>query len=482
MDGFVRRQPAGWHGYAVTVATTAGATAVCFALRPFLVPANLVMVYLLGITFVASRYGSREAVLATVLGVAAFDFFFVPPYYTFSVEDTQYLLTFGVMLVVALLISGLALKLRTQAELWRSREHRSSVLYRLSRDLAQTRSTSEIAEIAAQEIADVLGGEVAILLGEETETAAFVDRSAVETVLQAGERTERGGALYVPLSAGRGMVGVLAIQPANPLTEQQENLLETFANGLGVAIERTMLAKESQAARLVAESEKMRNVLLNSVSHDLRTPLTVIAGAASALAAGSGDSKELASTIVAQTERMNRHVQNLLDMTRLEAMAVNPNLEWHSVEELVGSALKETEHLLAGRNVLTFVPPSLALVKVDGMLVEKALVNLLENAARHTPAGKDVEIRVSLPTGRVRIQIADRGEGIKPGEEVKIFEKFYQPGGTAADRGFGLGLAICKAVAGAHGGRVWAENRSGGGARFFLELSCVGEAPVVPCE
>jgi two-component system sensor histidine kinase KdpD len=458
------------------------ATGICFALRPFLVPANLVMVYLLGIAFIASRYGSREAVVATALGVAAFDFFFVPPYYTLTVADTQYVLTFSVMLVVALLISGLALRLRTQADLWRSREHRSSALYRLSRDLAQTQSPAEIAAIAVKEIGDVIPGEVAVVLKDATDAPPFVDRGRAELALTDGEKVEEGGDVYCPLCAGRGAVGVLAIRPSNPLTNQQRDLLESFANGLALAIERALLAKESHAARLLAETERMRNVLLNSVSHDLRTPLTVIAGAASALAAGSGDSKELVSTILVQAERMNRHVQNLLDMTRLEAMVVNPNLEWHSVEELIGSALKETEHLLEGRNVLTFVPPSLALVKVDAMLVEKALVNLLENAARHTAPGRDIEIRVSLPTGRVRIQVADRGVGIKPGEEEKIFEKFYQPGGTAADRGFGLGLAICKAVAEAHGGRVWAENRSGGGARFYLELSCVEQAPEVPIE
>jgi two-component system, OmpR family, sensor histidine kinase KdpD len=223
----------------------------------------------------------------------------------------------------------------------------------------------------------------------------------------------------------------------------------------------------------------MRNILLNSVSHDLRTPLTVIAGAASTLAEGKGDSEELARTICEESERMNRHVQNLLDMTRLEAATINPKLDWNSVEELIGSALGRTEKLLEGREIKTFIPPAMQLVKVDGILVEKALVNLLENIASHTLPGTPVEIRVSRPQNKLKIEVNDRGPGLPAGDEHNIFDKFYQPAGQG-DSGFGLGLAICKAVAEAHGGRAWAENRSGGGARFFLELSTSGEAPKVP--
>ncbi len=494
-----RDAPTGWTSLALTVATCAVATGLCYTLRPYLEPSSLIMIFLLGVTAVASRFGWRESVLASVLSVAAFDFLFVPPYLTFNVRDAQYFLIFGIMLTVALLISGLSLQLRHQAVHWRSRERLSSALYRLSSDFARSRSTREIAEIGAREIGHFFSSEAAILIrreGGELEVLAssasgFEDHSNERSVaLRVATQDEPPGigtgnlpnsaAIYVPLTASGGLVGVLALK-SSPLGDEDRSLLETFANNLAIALERTLLAKESHVARLAAESEKMRNVLLNSVSHDLRTPLTVIAGAASALAEGSGDPKELTRTIVEESERLNRHVQNLLDMTRLEAQTIDPKLEWHSIEELIGGALQGTQDLLKGHRVNTYIPPKMALLKLDGTLVTKALVNLLENAARHTPLGTDIEIRVSLPGDKVRVQIADRGPGIRKGEEVRIFDKFYQPHGSG-DRGFGLGLAICKAVADAHAGRVWAENRPGGGARFYMELTSAGRAPVVPFE
>ncbi|HVT11409.1 MAG TPA: sensor histidine kinase KdpD [Fimbriimonadaceae bacterium] len=496
-----RRTSDSWHGYVETAIVSALTTGLCFLLRPFLAPENLIMIYLVGVAIVATRNRPREAVLASVLSVLAFDFFFVPPYYTFRVSDTQYLLTFAIMLLVALLISSLALRLRSQAASAQAREKRTAALYELSRDLARTRSRREIAVIGAREIGNVFGTEVAVMLvGESGEVEPAVhsrsrfeeeqtERAVAHWVAQKAELAGAGtdtlpnaAALYFPLIAVRGVVGVVGIRIHERMDPQQESLLQTFANALALAIERTLLAKESHVARLSAEAEKMRNILLNSVSHDLRTPLTVIAGSASALAEGKGDGKELAKTIVEQADRLNRHVQNLLDMTRLEASTINPQFEWHSIEELLGSALAHTERLLAGREITTFVPPGLALVRVDGMLVEKALVNLLENVASHTGEGTPVTIRVSTPGGKVRIVVEDRGPGIPPGDEQRIFEKFYQPDATRGDTGFGLGLAICRSVAEAHSGRAWAENRPGGGARFYLELSTAGEAPGVPFE
>ncbi|MFI5386041.1 MAG: DUF4118 domain-containing protein [Fimbriimonadales bacterium] len=494
------RRPTSFSGYWATLATTAVTTGVCYGLAPHVSIANLIMVYLLGVAFVASRYGLRESALASILSVAAFDFFFVPPRYTFAVQDTQYVLTFAIMLAVALLISGLAIRLRSEALSSRERERRSAVLYTLSRDLAKSRSRREIAGIAAREIGNLFGSEVTVMVAdesgqlevlarspshfEETPTEQIVAKWVFDKAEPAGAGTDtlpNAAALYFPLRAARGTVGAIGIKADKHLDAHQANLLETFANSLALAIERTQLAKESHVARLAAESEKMRNILLNSVSHDLRTPLTVIGGAASTLAEGKGDTKELARTIFEESERMNRHVQNLLDMTRLEARTINPKLEWNSVEELVGSAIAQTEKQLAGREIKTFIPPAMQLIRVDEVLIEKALINLLENAARHTPPGTPVEIRVSRPHDRLRIEVNDRGPGLPPGEELKVFEKFYQPVGHG-DTGFGLGLAICKSVAEAHGGKAWAENRPGGGARFFIELSATGEAPEVPFE
>jgi two-component system sensor histidine kinase KdpD len=222
----------------------------------------------------------------------------------------------------------------------------------------------------------------------------------------------------------------------------------------------------------------MRNVLLSSVSHDLRTPLTVIRGAAGALAEQNKASPELAKTIADEAERLDRHIRNLLDMSRLEASAIRLNLEWHSIEELIGSALERSSVVLGERRVATYIPPGLSLIRVDGVLVEKALSNLLENAARYSAPDAEIEIRVTTPSQAVRIQVADRGQGIPAGEEQRIFERFV----GSSKEGFGLGLAICRAVAEAHGGRIWAENRAGGGARFYLEIPATAPTPEVPHE
>lgn len=489
-----------WQGYAATVLITAIATGICFVLKPHVDTTNLIMVFLLSVATVSSRFGVGESIFASLLGVATFDFFFVPPYLTFSVADTQYVLTFAIMLVVGLMISGLTLRLRRQALLWQWREHRTAMLYRLSRNLAKSRSTREIANIAAAEVAEVFQCDVAIFVVredgilestarsqsrfEEDPTEEAVANWVKEKAEPAGRGTDtlpNAAGIYIPLVGSRGVVGVLGLKTDEPVDAQQESVIETFANGLALALERTILAKESHVARLAAESEKMRNVLLNSVSHDLRTPLTAIAGAASTLKAGKGESKELAETIVDQAERLNRHVQNLLDMTRLESATVKPQFEWHAVEELVGSSIQQSQPMTVGHEIKTFIPPGMALVKVDGLLVEKALVNLLENAGRHSPRGTEIEIRVSRPQDKLRFQIADRGPGIPKGDEERIFDKFYRPEGQG-DTGFGLGLAICRSVAQLHGGRVWAEHRPGGGARFYLELMTSGVAPEVPFE
>jgi two-component system sensor histidine kinase KdpD len=446
--------PRRWQGFAAAIALCVIATAVCFAARPWLAAENLVLIYLIVVTVVAYRFGPGESALASLLSVALFDFFFVQPHFSFAVSDTQYLLTFAIMLAVALLISGLSQRLRQEIRMAQERERRTSILYAFTRDIASSQSAEEIAAAGVQEIRDLLGCEATIALDVEE--------------LPAGETFSLGGR------------AILSAKVAH-LSEEQRETLGALAAAIGSALERVRLAEESRRAQVAAESEQIRNVLLNSVSHDLRTPLTIIGGAAAALAAGTGDQRQLAESIAEQSARLNRHVQNLLDITRLESEPLRPKFEWHSLEELIGSALSATEDLLLGKRVKTYIAPDLPLVRVDGMLLEKALTNLLENAARFTPDGKEIEIRVSSPGKLVRIQVADRGPGLPPGDEQRIFEKFYRPTGSP-DRGFGLGLAICNAVALAHGGRAWAENRAGSGARFYLDLALTADAPKVPVE
>ncbi len=487
---------------AVTLMATALATGVCALMYGRLEPANLVMIYLLAVAYVASRFGPKEAALASLLCVASFDFFFVPPRFTFTVGDTQYFFTFLVMLGVALLISTLALRMRHQASAASDREARTSALYSLSRELAQSRKKEELAIATARRLREVFGVDAAILLPCEHGPLTVVARSRSHFEKAANEMAvaqwtyangQNAGlgtntlpgsaAMHIPLRSPRGTVGVLAVKPAeSALDSSLLNLLETVATGVALAVERTILAKESQEARIEMEAERVRSSLLSSVSHDLRTPLTSISGTASILQDSKSLSddrrKELAQTIYEEAERLNRLVQNLLDMSRLESDGgVRLNLEWHSIEELIGSAINRTESLLKGHKVVTNMPSKLPLVKVDGILLEQALVNLLENAARHTPKGSTVEIGANMDE-KLQIEVVDDGPGIPVGQEERIFDKFYRPNET--DVGTGLGLSICKAIAEAHGGRIEASNSPTGGAMFMIELQAPRSNPQVP--
>ena len=487
-------------GYAVSVATTAVATVICALIHSRFELSNLIMVYLAGVVFVSTRYGIRESILASLLSVAAFDLLFVPPQGTFAVSDAQYIVTFAVMLAVALLISTLGARLRNQAVASAERERRNAALYTLSKELSKSRSKREIATAAVKEIREVFGADAAVLIWDErliamAPSASGFEREPNEMSVAAwcfqhnevaGKDTEtlpNSTGYYVPLRGASSAVGVLAILPGRdtwPLLPTQLNLLETFANSVAVALERAILAKESHEARLTAESEKMRNALLSSISHDLRTPLTSIAGAASALRDQQGDVAQLSETIYEEAMRLNLQVQNLLDMTRLQSGLIQPRLEWHSLEEIVGSSIRKTAEVLGEREVTVSLPGDLPLIRVDQELMEKVFTNLLENAAKHTPGGTPVEILARNGSERVFVEISDRGPGIPKGQESEIFERFAQLQNGESQSGFGLGLAICRTVMRLHEGRVWAKGREGGGAVFVVEIPKQPGAPEVP--
>lgn len=486
-------------GYAITAVVTIIATGICQLLYERFDLSNLVMVYLLGVAFVSSRYGIREAILSSLLSVAAFDFIFVHPRWTFAVSDSQYIVTFAVMLTVSLLIASLTQRLRSHAEASSDREHRTAALYTLSKELAQSRSKREIALAGVKEIRSVFDADSAVFLNEIglREIAASVggfERDPSEAAVvawcfehnkEAGKDTETlpgAKGLYLPVVGTGKAIGVLAVLPnaANwPLSAAQMNLLETFANTLGLALERTLLAKESHESRLEAESEKMRNALLSSISHDLRTPLTSIAGAASSLREGQGDSKELSETIYQQAMRLNLQVQNLLDMTRLQSGKLELRLEWNSVEELVGTSLALTSEPLKDRPVEIAIPPDLPLVQVDGELIVKVFANVLENAASYSPPKSTIRITAREASDRVYVEVADEGPGIPSGQESLIFDRFAR-GSEKDSSGFGLGLTISRAIMKMHDGRVWARNGSEGGAVFVIEIKKSDKAPEVP--
>jgi two-component system sensor histidine kinase KdpD len=300
----------------------------------------------------------------------------------------------------------------------------------------------------------------------------------------AGTDTLAGAkALYLPLIASRGTIGVLGVRPDQAhrfLAPEQLHLLETFASQTALALERVELAQEAQRAHIHAETERMRSSLLSSVSHDLRTPLAVITGAISSLLEGDtpldqATRDELLKTAYDEAERLNRLVGNLLDMTRIEAGSLQMRKEWQPLEEVVGAALTRMEPQLRDHPVTTDLPAGLALVPLDSVLIEQVLINLLENAAKYAPAGSPITLSASTAPKAVTVEIADRGPGIPPGDEQRMFDKFYRAASVNGQRGAGLGLAICKGIVEAHRGRIWAENRPGGGAilRFMLPLEGV---------
>jgi two-component system, OmpR family, sensor histidine kinase KdpD len=283
---------------------------------------------------------------------------------------------------------------------------------------------------------------------------------------------------------------VLGVQPARRRSLQapeQVHLLETFASQTALAIERATLAEEAQQAQVQIETERLRNTLLSSVSHDLRTPLAAITGAASSLLEGevaldTPTRRELLQMIYEEADRLNRLVSNLLQMTRLESGTVQLEKEWQSLEEVIGAALTRLETRLRDRPLTTHLPADLPLVPFDSALIEQVLISLLDNAIKYTPSGTPIAVSVWVEQGTVTVEVADRGPGLSPGDEKRIFEKFYRRQHTGGGGGAGLGLTICRAIVEAHGGRIWAENRPDGGAALRFTLPVQGSPPAIATE
>lgn len=482
-----------WPGTALVIAANVIATAIGFALFEGFGVANIAMVYLLAVSAAAIRCTRLESVVASTLGVLCFDFFFVSPRFTFAISDTKYALVFLVMMAVGLVISTLTHRLRSQLEASAERERRTASLYTLSRKLAQGRGKREMARAATKEIRDVFDGDASVsmvhngkvsLLApsesgfENSPNEQAVARWVLDHAEPAGLGTDTlpgAEALYIPLCGAESTVGVLGFKPHHELSGfAQRQHLDTFANALGLALERTIVAKESNEAKIFAESERVRSTLLSSISHDLRTPLTSITGSASALAARSGgEEKALAETIYSEAIRLNSQITNLLDMTRLQSGGVQLDLKWHSAEDLIASALRATQAILGARGVRVILDPEVPLLKVDGLLIEKAIANLLENAGRHTGPNDPVKIHALIEGDRVAIRVKDSGPGLQSADLDALFKPGYRtPGG-----GYGLGLALVKTVMDLHGGEVAASNGESGGAVFTLLLPKPAEPP-----
>ncbi len=484
--------------YIAAVLIVAIATLIARSMFNYFELSNVAMVYMLGVVVTATRYRRGPAIVASILSVAAFDFFFVPPVLTFAVSDTQYLVTFLVMFTVALVISTLTAQVKQQAEAARIRERRTASLYSLSRHLSSTADLDDLIETGLDHLAEEFEADVAILFPAETGRMAAYELSRGRHLLKTpdegvaqwsfkngqiaglGTNTLHSAkAIYVPLKGSEQVIGVMALCPRHPeklQNPEQLHLLETFVNQMAIACERAFLSQENEQSRLQIRTEQLRNSLLSSVSHDLRTPLATITGAASSIIEGSEDldiqnCKDMAEEIYREGNRLNRLVKNLLDMTRLQEGSLKLKKELYPIDDLIGAALCAVESQFAGRNVNVDISKASneILVSVDPVLFQQVLVNLLENAIKYTPEQSPIDIEASQDDEFVDIIISDHGPGISAEKRELIFKKFYRDNPQASS-GAGLGLAICTGIMEAHQGRIWVEDRPGGGARFHCQL------------
>ena len=489
------RKPISFTGYLASLALVTAATLACLLVRPFLAPTNMAMIYLLAVVPAALRLGLRPAILTAFLGVLAFDFFFVPPHLTFAVADTQYLITFAALFTVGVVISTLVSKVRERAEAVREREVQTSSLYYLSRDLAAAADIETLVEAVVRNIGESLPARVAVLLpeGDRLEVAAAskglrpdvkelaVADWAFRNRQPAGRGTETlvsAGLLYLPLQTSGSLLGVLGVRLKNDAdyrSTQIRRLLDAFATQTGMALERIQLSRQAEQAQILQARENLERALLNSISHDLRTPLVSITGALDTLrekvhTLADESRMELLATAWEEAERLNRFVGNLLDMTRLEAGALRLNKELCDVQDLAGCALAALERRIGRRRVDIRLPPDLPLVRMDMVLMTQVLVNLLDNALKYSPPESGIEISARVEDGRLGIEVADRGPGIPKQDLKRVFDKFYRIPIPEGARGTGLGLSICKGIVEAHGGTIRAENQSGGGLRVIVTL------------
>ena len=455
---------------------------------------NIVAIYILTVVLVAVRFGRGAAALAAVLSVCAFDFFFVPPRFSFAVSDVQYFLTFFIMLAVGLITGQLTAGLRFQARVAGHREERAGSLYEIARDLSGAVQIDQVVKISDESIERTFRAAAALLLpnadrelsmaSSRSDSALTVDIGIAQWAFDKGQPAGFGTdtlpgseVLYIPLRAPTRARGVLAVKAHNRRLlriPEQRQLLDTFAALIALALERGHSGAVAQAAQVSVESERLRNSLLAALSHDLRTPLTVLVGLAESLTLTkpplSPVQLESAEAIQDEARRMSTMVSNLLDMARIESGEVKLNLQWQPLEEVVGSALNATRAMLKQHLTEVNIARDLPLVRFDALLIERVLVNLLENASKYTPPGSKITLAAQIAGHNLSVSVADDGPGLPAGREEAVFQKFTRGERESATPGVGLGLAICRAIVESHHGKIAAANRPGGGARFTFTL------------
>ncbi|HJV49978.1 MAG TPA: two-component system sensor histidine kinase KdpD [Noviherbaspirillum sp.] len=502
------RKPRHWR-YVWTVGSCVFTTLVTTPMRGYFDLANIVMLFLLTVMLIAVRFGRGPAVLSAFLNVAAFDFFIVPPRFTFAVSDLQYLVVFAVMLAVGLIAGQLTGGLRFQARIASAREGRARALYEFARELSGALQTEQIFETTRNFVQRTFRARAVLLLPDDAGRLQFpgavkgeADRAPQLSVLDMGiaqwafDRATAAGMgtdtlpgssfFYLPLVAPMRTRGVLAIQPESRrwiLIPEQRRQLDTFATLAAIALERVHYIEVAQNALVSMESERLRNSLLAALSHDLRTPLTSLIGLSESLTRSrpplAPSQQELAKALHEEAIRMGNLVANLLDMARIQSGEVRLNLQWQHFEEVVGSALRACQSLLAKHQVETKLARDLPLVQFDAVLIERVLCNLIENATKYTPPGSRIVITAQAGGENLEASVYDNGPGLPAGQEETVFEKFTRGERESATPGVGLGLAICRAIIDAHHGSIHAGHSPEGGAAIVFSLP-LGIPPALP--
>lgn len=492
---FKRKPEASWLDYLASLVLVIGAILLSSLVQSYLAPTNMVMIYLLAVVVAAFHLGLRPAVLTAALGVLAFDFCFVPPRWTFKVNDSEYIFTFFGLFVVGIVISTLVDKARLRAEVVRERELQTESLYYLTRDLATAAHMDTIMAAVLKNISETLNAQLVVLVpqGEQMEISTIskglsLDEKELAVAdwscrnrQEAGIGTETLSSaklLYLPLHTPTCFLGVMGVQ----LTKMSEyhsphnrRLLDAFVTQISLAMERVLLAQQAEHTLVLQARESLERALLNSISHDLRTPLVSIIGALSSLRdenlqIGDTRKRDLLTGAWDEAERLNRFVGNLLDMTRLEAGELKIAKAPGDVQDLIGCALAALDRKLEGRQVEVTVAEDLPFVSMDMVLMNQVLINLLDNALKYTPAGSSIEISAHMHAYHLLIEVLDNGPGIPERDLDRIFDKFYRLPVPEGVRGTGLGLSICKGIVEAHGGSIWAENRANGGLRIAIQI------------
>jgi Osmosensitive K+ channel histidine kinase len=495
--------------YFWSILMMAGITLLIEPLKSYLGTINISMLYLLPVLLSAARWGRLPAVISSVVGIITFDFLFVSPIYSFTVSDIQYFISFIIFMLVGIVTGTLSARLKNQIYYSRQRENRVAVLYSLSRDITAVDKLENILESIARKVADTLEGQVVLLLPDVNGKLVLMQSSTPNSFLNDSEQTvatwvfERGqkagrgtetlgaaAGLYLPLSIEQGTQGVLGIrfhQSEGQFDPERIRLLEAFAGLAAMAINRIKLAEEARQAHTLAESERLRTALFDSLSHDLRTPLASIIGAATGLLEDHNEvyspeaRHDLLLTILQGAERMNRFVSNLLDMARLESGMLKLNKDWCDIQDIIGVAVNSLGAVVTGRPLDIEVPENLPLVQADYVLIEQVLINLLDNAQKYSEPNSKIIVSVQEKGQQMEIAVANRGHGIPETDLSKVFDKFYRLSSPLQVSGTGLGLAICKGIIEVHGGQIWAENNVLDGVTITFTLP-LKEGKVTPLE